>query len=34
MGCLEKLKNKISNLNIFGNRKIRKNNEQIDYIKM
>lgn len=34
MGCFEKLKNTFSNLNIFGNRKIRKNNKQNDYIKI
>ena len=32
MGCLEKPKTNL--ILIFLNRKIRKNNEQIDYIKM
>ena len=34
MGCFEKLKNTFSNLNIFGNRKIRKNNKQSNYFKI
>ena len=32
MGCLEKLKNKFSNLNILEIERL-KNNEQIDYIR-
>jgi hypothetical protein len=34
MGCYEKFKIKLSNLNLFGNRKIKKKNNSDDYIKI